>query len=122
MSGGGSFTSDQSVAHATADGQMVATGRRARVTYIQAEGAASSSVVLKSGGASGTVVATFKFGTEGLDVYVPGSGILFEEGVYLDLTATPAAVIPAPDLVDLKYFFVLGGCTSPPLFNSRISA
>ena len=46
MSGGGSFTSDQSVAHATADGQMVATGRRARVTYIQAEGAASSSVVL----------------------------------------------------------------------------
>ncbi len=48
MSGGGSFTSDQSVAHATADGQMVATGRRARVTYIQAEGAASSSVVLKS--------------------------------------------------------------------------
>ena len=39
MSGGGSFTSDQSVAAgATADGQMVATGRRARVTYIQAEG------------------------------------------------------------------------------------
>ena len=49
MSGGGSFTSDQSVAHATADGQMVATGRRARVTYIQAEGVASGSVVLKSG-------------------------------------------------------------------------
>ena len=93
MSGGGSFTSDQSVAHATADGQLVATGKRARVTYIQAEGAASSSVVLKSGGASGTVVATFKFGTEGLDIYVPGSGILFTEGVYLDLTATPGVTI-----------------------------
>jgi len=53
----------------------------------------SSSVVLKSGGASGTVVATFKFGTEGLDIYVPGSGILFEEGVYLDLTATPGVTI-----------------------------
>jgi len=78
---------------ATNYGQLVATGRRARVTYIQAEGAANSSVVLKSGGASGTVVATFKFGDEGLDIYVPGSGILFEEGVYLDLTATPGVTI-----------------------------
>ena len=77
MSGGGSFTSDQSVAHATGDGQMVATTRRARVTSIQGEGAASSSIVLKSGGASGTVVATYKFGTEGLDMYIPGSGIFF---------------------------------------------
>ena len=93
MSGGGSFSSDQSVAHATADRQMVPTTRRARVTYIQAEGAANSSVVLKSGGASGTVVATFKFGDEGLDIYVPGSGILFEEGVYLDLTTTPGVTI-----------------------------
>ena len=47
MSGGGSFTSDQTVAHATADGQMVATGKRTRVTSIQAEGAASSSIVSK---------------------------------------------------------------------------
>ena len=93
MSGGGSFSSDQSVAHATADGQMVATGRRATVTYIQAEGAASSSVVLKSGGASGTVIATYEFGTEGLDMYIPGSGILFTEGVYLDLTTTPSVTI-----------------------------
>jgi hypothetical protein len=93
MSGGGSFTSDQSVAHAAADAQLVPTTRRARVTYIQAEGVASGSVVLKSGGASGTVVATFKFGTEGLDIYVPGSGILFTEGVYLDLTNTPGVTI-----------------------------
>jgi|TARA_R100000455_G_scaffold27434_1_gene16519 imidazolonepropionase-like amidohydrolase len=93
MSGGGSFTSDQSVAHATGDGQMVATTRRARVTSIQAEGAASSSIILKSGGASGTVVATYKFGTEGLDMYIPGSGIFFAEGVYLDLTATPGVTI-----------------------------
>jgi hypothetical protein len=39
------------------------------------------------------VVATFKFGTEGLDIYVPGSGILFTEGVYLDLTNTPGVTI-----------------------------
>ena len=87
------YTSDQLVAHATGDGQMVPTGQRARITGIQAEGAASSSIVFKSGGAAGTVIATFKFGTEGIDFYVPGSGILFEEGIFLDLTATPGVTI-----------------------------
>ena len=93
MSGGGSFTSDQSVAHATADGQMVPLTQRARVTYIQAEGVADASVVLKDGGVGGTVKATFKFGTDGLSIFVPGSGIFFKEGVYLDLTATPGVTI-----------------------------
>jgi hypothetical protein len=87
------YTSDQLVAHATADAQMVPTGQRARITGIQAEGAGSSTIVFKSGGASGTVIATFKFGSEGIDFYVPGSGILFEDGVYLDLTATPGVTI-----------------------------
>ena len=53
------YTSDQLVAHATADAQMVPLGQRARITGIQAEGAASSSIVFKSGGAGGTVLATF---------------------------------------------------------------
>ncbi len=87
------YTSDQLVAHATGDGQLVPTTQRARITGIQAEGASSSSVVFKSGGAAGTVIATFKFGSEGINYYVPGSGILFEEGVYLDLTATPGVTI-----------------------------
>ena len=87
------YTSDQLVAHATGDGQMVPTGQRARITGVQAEGAASSSVIFKSGGAAGTVIATFKFGTEGINFYVPGSGILFDDGVYLDLTATPGVTI-----------------------------
>jgi hypothetical protein len=87
------YTSDQLVAHATADGQMVPTTQRARITGIQAEGAASSSVVFKSGGSGGTTIATFKFGTEGINYYVPGSGILFDEGVYLDLTNTPGVTI-----------------------------
>ena len=87
------YTSDQLVAHATGDGQMVPTGQRARITGVQAEGAASSSVIFKSGGAAGTVIATFKFGTEGINFYVPGSGILFDEGVYLDLTNTPGVTI-----------------------------
>ena len=94
MSGGGSFSSDQSSAHATSTTQMVPTTRRARLTSIQGKGnSASGSIIFRTGGASGTVVATFKFGTEGLDIYVPGSGILFEEGVYLDLTATPGVTI-----------------------------
>ena len=88
-----SYSSDQQVAHATADAQMVPLGQRARITGIQAEGAASSSIIFKSGGAAGTAIATFEFGTEGIDFYVPGSGILFEEGIYLDLTATPSVTI-----------------------------
>ena len=87
------YTSDQLVANATADAQMVPTGQRARIIGIQAEGAAGSKIVFKSGGAAGTVIATFEFGTEGIDFYVPGSGILFEEGIYLDLTATPSVTI-----------------------------
>jgi len=87
------YTSDQLVANATVDGQMVPTGQRARITGIQAEGAAGSKIVFKSGGAAGTVIATFKFGTEGIDFYVPGSGILFDDGIYLDLTATPGVTI-----------------------------
>ena len=87
------YTSDQLVANATVDGQMVPTGQRARITGIQAEGAAGSKIVFKSGGAAGSVIATFEFGTEGIDFYVPGSGILFDEGVYLDLTATPGVTI-----------------------------
>ena len=87
------YTSDQLVAHATGDGQLVPTTQRARITGIQAEGAASSSIVFKSGGSGGTTIATFKFGTEGIDFYVPGSGILFDDGVYLDLTNTPGVTI-----------------------------
>jgi len=88
-----SYSSDQQVVHSTTDGQLVPTTQRARITGIQAEGAASSSIIFKSGGSSGTAIATFKFGTEGIDFYVPGSGILFEEGIYLDLTATPGVTI-----------------------------
>ena len=68
--GGGSFSSDQSSAHATATAQMVAQNKRARLTSIQAKGNASGSITFKSGGASGTTIATYLFGTEGLDMYL----------------------------------------------------
>jgi hypothetical protein len=79
-----SYSSDQQVVHSVIDAQIVPLGQRARITGIQAEGAASSTIIFKSGGAGGTAIATFKFGTEGIDFYVPGSGILFDDGIYLD--------------------------------------
>ena len=87
------YTSDQLVANATADAQMVPTTQRARITSIQAEGVAGSKIIFKSGGSGGTTIATYEFGTEGLRLQIPGSGILFEEGVYLDLTATTSVTI-----------------------------
>jgi|TARA_R100001443_G_scaffold16770_1_gene27182 hypothetical protein len=88
-----SYSSDQQVATATGDAQMVPTTQRARLTGIQAEGASGSKIIFKSGGSSGTTIATFDFGDEGINFYVPGSGILFEEGIYLDLTTTPSVTI-----------------------------
>ena len=93
MAGGGSFSSDQQVSKLAANGQLVPATQRARVTYIQAQGVTSGSVILKNGGSSGTVLATFLFDVDGLSVYVPGSGILFDEGVYVDLTNTPGVTI-----------------------------
>ena len=96
MAGGGSFSSDQQVAHATADGQLVPATQRARVTYIQAAGVAAGNVKLYNGtgtGAGNVLLAEFEFDVDGLSVYVPGSGILFDSGVYLDLTATPGVTI-----------------------------
>ena len=49
-----SYSSDQLVAHATGDGLLVPRNQRARITGIQAEGAASSSIAFKSGGSGGT--------------------------------------------------------------------
>jgi hypothetical protein len=90
---GGTFTSDQQVAHTAVDAQVVPTTQRARVTYVQAAGVASGAVSLLNGGSTGTVLATFKFDVDGLSVYVPGSGILFDEGVYVDLTSTPGVTL-----------------------------
>tara|TARA_R100001224_G_scaffold113050_1_gene97162 strand:+ start:452 stop:745 length:294 start_codon:yes stop_codon:yes gene_type:complete len=94
MSGGGSFTSDQSVKHSTGTEQMVATGRRARLTSIQGKGnSASGSVIFRTGGATGTIIATYLFGEEGLDMYLPGSGILFLDGIHATIAGTAGVTI-----------------------------
>ena len=91
MAGGGSFTSDQKTAHLAADGQLV-TGP-CRVTSIQAAGASGGAVVLYDNTSASGTSHTFKFGTEGLDVFIPGSGIKFKTGVFLDLTATGGVTV-----------------------------
>jgi hypothetical protein len=94
MSGGGSFTSDQSVKHSTSTEQMVPTGRRARLTSIQGKGnSASGSIIFRTGGATGTIIATYLFGEEGLDMYLPGSGILFEDGIHATIAGTSGVTI-----------------------------
>ena len=95
------MSSDQKFSTLTADGNFkTITGGSTnigpcRVTYIQAAGAASSVVVLRdiSSGSSGDKVFEADFGTEGLDIYVPGNGIRFENGVHATMTNTGSLTI-----------------------------
>jgi len=94
------MSSDQKFSTLTADGSFkTITGGSTnlgacRVTYIQANGVASSVVKLHDGtGTGGSLQFQAKFGTEGLDIYVPGNGIRFDTGVYLDLDQTDSVTI-----------------------------
>ena len=95
------MSSDQKFSTLTADGNFkTITGGSTnigpcRVTYIQANGVASSVVVLRdiSSGSSGDKVFEADFGTEGLDIYVPGNGIRFENGVHATMTNTTSLTI-----------------------------
>ena len=96
MSGGGSFSSDQTTINMTTVGSdtLAHTGR-IRITSIQGEGIASSTIIFyDSADASspGTAVATYNFNTEGLEVYVPGSGILFKEGLVYNLAGSGGSI------------------------------
>tara|TARA_A100000172_G_C2994365_1_gene93987 strand:+ start:290 stop:580 length:291 start_codon:yes stop_codon:yes gene_type:complete len=92
--GGSSFSSDQSVAHATGTTQMVARNKRARLTSIQGKGnSTDGSIIFRSGGATGTIIATFLFGEEGLDMYLPGNGILFLDGIHATIANTAGVTI-----------------------------
>ena len=100
MAGGGSFSSDQKFTTLTADGRFkTITGGSVnlgpcRVTYIQAHGGSNCLVKLHDGtGTGGSLELQVKFGSEGLDLMVPGSGIRFRTGVYLDLDQTDSVTI-----------------------------
>ena len=91
---GNSYSSDQTTLNlATIGSDTLSRAGRARVTSIQGRGEAGSDLLLHDsattgGAAAGNLKATFKYDTEGLAVYVPGSGILFKDGVCATLSQT----------------------------------
>ncbi len=95
---GGSVSSEQTtLAMAVIGADTLARAGRARITSIQGLGIASSTLKLHNAAtagaaAAGNLVATYKFGEEGLEVYVPGSGILFDEGIVYNLVGAGGSV------------------------------
>ena len=93
-----SFTSDQTTINmATVGSNTLARTGRSRVTSIQAAGAAASVVELYDQTAAVPVGANLKakylFDVDGLSVYVPGSGILFKDGVTIVVVASAGATL-----------------------------
>ena len=90
------FTSDQTTLNLTTVGaDTLARTGRTRVTSIQGEGIAGAILVLYDSvdtGSLGTAVATYNYNTEGLSVFVPGSGILFKNGIVYNLAGASGSV------------------------------
>ena len=85
--------SDQTTLNKTTGTISVLRAARSRVTSIQGRGEAGSVLLLHDAATTGAagagnLKATYRFETEGLEVYIPGSGILFENGVCATLTQT----------------------------------
>ena len=85
--------SDQTTLNKTTGAASVLRGARSSVTSSQGRGEAGSVLLLHdvdnaSNAGAGNLKATYRFETEGLEVYIPGSGILFENGVCATLTQT----------------------------------
>jgi hypothetical protein len=83
--------SDQKTLQKDTGSASVMRAARTRVTSIQAKGIAGSVLTLHDAATTGAAAgsnlkATYKYGTEGLEVYVPGSGILFQNGIIGTLT------------------------------------
>ena len=83
--------SDQHTLNKTTGAASVLRNSRTRVTSIQGRGEAGSVLLLHDAAATGdadsdNLKATYKYDTEGLEVYIPGSGILFKSGVCATLT------------------------------------
>ena len=90
------MVSDQKTLHMdTIGSNTLSKAGRARITSIQGKGVAGSTIVFydsANAAAPGTAVATYNYGEEGLEVYVPGSGILFKEGIVYNLTGAGGSV------------------------------
>ena len=92
------MVSDQKTLHmSTIGSNTLSRAGRARITSIQGKGIASSTLLLydaatAGAAAAGNLVATYNYGTEGLEVYVPGSGILFKNGIVFNLAGASGSV------------------------------
>ncbi len=92
------MSSDQKFTTLTADGQVkTASGGStnigpARVTYIQASGITNLKLY-DAATASGDIVFEATFGSEGLDIYVPGNGIRFQNTIFADITGSGSVTL-----------------------------
>jgi len=87
------YTSDQTTLNKETGTITLLRAARTRVTSIQGKGEAGSVLLLHDsattgGAAAGNLKAIYRYETEGLEVYVPGSGILFVNGLCATLTQT----------------------------------
>ena len=87
------YTSDQTTLQMDTAAVTLLRAARTRVTSIQGEGIAGAQLLLHDSATTGATAAdnlkaTYKYDTEGFEVYIPGSGILFENGVCATLTQT----------------------------------
>ena len=93
---GSSFSSDQTTINMVVVGaDTLAKTGRARVTSIQGEGIAGSTIILydsADASAPGTAVATYNYNTEGIQLFIPGSGILFKSGIVYNLAGAAGSV------------------------------
>ena len=92
------MSSDQKFTTFTADGQVKTFSGGsinigpARVTYIQASGITNLKLY-DAATASGDIVFEATFGSEGLDIYVPGDGIRFENTIFADVTGSGSVTL-----------------------------
>tara|TARA_R110000751_G_scaffold292549_1_gene399856 strand:+ start:650 stop:961 length:312 start_codon:yes stop_codon:yes gene_type:complete len=98
MSGGSTFTSDQKALTATTTTTTIMRGGRSRITSVQAEGIANGTVAFYDANVTASITAgnkklEYSFGTEGLQMYFPGSGVLFKDGIGAAVTNTTSTTI-----------------------------
>lgn len=79
--------SDLKSATATADGVLFAGRARLRHVMVKSASSGSPQLVFKNGGASGTTLIVMDFVTSSNeDIAIPDEGLLFENGIYVDVT------------------------------------
>ena len=87
------FTSDQTTLNTATTSATVLRAARTRVTSIQGRAEAGSVLLLHDSAttgatAAGNLKATYRWETEGIQLYIPGSGIVFKDGLCATLTQT----------------------------------